>query len=273
MKQILVVDDDPFILEGIKRGVRACYTVVAADSGEEGLRRLLDNGPFVAVVSDQHMPGLSGLEFLERARSIAPETPRVMLTGFPSTDVLSDAINRVAAFRFLQKPVARAELLAVLSDCDAAYAAATRAGASSAESAWIRDGLACADFDAEFALHFQPIVDARSGIVLSAEALLRWTHPSRGPVSPLEFIPVAERDGSIRRITKWVLQKTGQYWNEWNRRHGLALSLSVNVSPALFASNSLVEMVTVGAHAVVTVRANLMNEASHKMPTTNRHAA
>ena len=56
----------------------------------------------------------------------------------------------------------------------------------------------------EFALHYQPKINLRTGAITGAEALLRWTHPTRGPVSPAEFIPVAEDCGLILPMGAWV---------------------------------------------------------------------
>ncbi len=59
----------------------------------------------------------------------------------------------------------------------------------------------------EFALHYQPKINLRTGAITGAEALMRWTHPTRGSVSPAEFIPVAEDCGLILPIGDWVLRE------------------------------------------------------------------
>ena len=78
-------------------------------------------------------------------------------------------------------------------------------------------------------LHYQPKLDIRQGHVRQAEALLRWQHPQFGMVSPAEFIPLAERSGSIRLLTQWVIEEGIRQLCEWNRR-GLYLQLSLNIS-------------------------------------------
>lgn len=78
-------------------------------------------------------------------------------------------------------------------------------------------------------LHYQPKLDIRQGTVRQAEALLRWQHPQFGMVSPAEFIPLAERSGSIQLLTHWVIEEGIRQLCEWNRR-GLYLQLSLNIS-------------------------------------------
>ncbi|KTC63548.1 hypothetical protein AO262_04345 [Pseudomonas fluorescens ABAC62] len=78
-------------------------------------------------------------------------------------------------------------------------------------------------------LHYQPKLDIRLGHVRQAEALLRWQHPQFGMVSPAEFIPLAERSGSIQLLTHWVIEEGIRQLCEWNRR-GLCLQLSLNIS-------------------------------------------
>ncbi len=84
----------------------------------------------------------------------------------------------------------------------------------------------------EFELHYQPIVEPRSGRPVGAEALLRWQHPHKGLIPPLEFIPVAEDSGLIREIGAWVFERAVAQLTEWDAMADLpALEvLSVNFS-------------------------------------------
>jgi len=81
----------------------------------------------------------------------------------------------------------------------------------------------------ELTLHYQPQVDFRTNRLVGAEALLRWRHPERGMIPPLEFIPVAEETGLIHQLTPWVLKHALQQQFAWHRA-GLELRLAVNVS-------------------------------------------
>ena len=92
----------------------------------------------------------------------------------------------------------------------------------------IRD-LRSAASEGQLQLHYQPKMDIRSGHVRQAEALLRWQHPELGMVSPAEFIPLAERTGSMFLLTGWVIEEGIRQLAEWNRK-GLHLQLSLNIS-------------------------------------------
>jgi diguanylate cyclase (GGDEF)-like protein len=83
----------------------------------------------------------------------------------------------------------------------------------------------------EFSLEYQPIVDLRNGTAPAVEALLRWMHPTRGPVSPAEFIPVAEQTGMIVPLTLWVLQEACSQLRQWDTRpetEGLAVAINIS---------------------------------------------
>ncbi|MDT7042189.1 EAL domain-containing protein [Candidatus Nitronereus thalassa] len=86
----------------------------------------------------------------------------------------------------------------------------------------------------EFLLHYQPLIDMKSGRVISLEALLRWCHPERGIILPDEFIPMAEENGMIVPIGEWVLSTACRQNKEW-QESGLPLtSVSVNLSARQF---------------------------------------
>lgn len=81
----------------------------------------------------------------------------------------------------------------------------------------------------ELVLHYQPKLNIKEGHVRQAEALLRWEHPQYGMVSPGEFIPLAERTGSIQGLTAWVIEEVLRQLQEWNQR-GLRVLMSLNIS-------------------------------------------
>lgn len=90
----------------------------------------------------------------------------------------------------------------------------------------------------ELSLAYQPRIALASGRTVGAEALIRWMHPAIGPVSPAEFVPLAETTGLIEPLTDLVLDRACRTAADWERR-GLDLRLSVNVSPASLRRSDL----------------------------------
>jgi diguanylate cyclase (GGDEF)-like protein/PAS domain S-box-containing protein len=124
----------------------------------------------------------------------------------------------------------------------------------------------------EFVLHYQPIVNARSGLVESAEVLLRWQHPERGLVSPGEFIPVLEESGLIMPVTEWVLRKSVEQIRACTPAHGQAPALAVNVTAGCFRGNGIAKctgnlLATYGDHmgriVVEITESVLMHDTQH----------
>ena len=91
---------------------------------------------------------------------------------------------------------------------------------------------ALADDDLE--LHYQPKLDLRSGEIIGVEALLRWTHPDRGPISPAKFIPLAEETGMIVPLGEWVLSQACRQIKAWSRSSVGELPVAINLSSQQF---------------------------------------
>ncbi|RHW37432.1 EAL domain-containing protein [Lysinibacillus yapensis] len=86
----------------------------------------------------------------------------------------------------------------------------------------------------ELVVHFQPRVQANSGKLLSAEALIRWRHPVWGLVSPGEFIPIAEESGFINDISDWVLKEVCRLISEWRKENLQVVPISINIPSQRF---------------------------------------
>lgn len=97
----------------------------------------------------------------------------------------------------------------------------------------------------ELVLYYQPVVDLRSERVVAVEALLRWRHPKRGLILPDEFIPIAEANGLIRPIGRWVLMEASAQARRWHERHPdlQPIAVSVNLSGKQLQDPGLVEEV------------------------------
>ena len=123
----------------------------------------------------------------------------------------------------------------------------------------------------ELTLDYQPIVSLRTGRIAGFEALLRWLHPSRGMVSPLEFISVAEETGLIIPIGQWVLNKACRQTREWQKHHPQTppLQVSVNLSPKQFMQRDLIDQISLALDSGGLSPASLKVEITEGMVMQN----
>jgi two-component system response regulator HupR/HoxA len=100
---ILIVDDEPAILESLELTLGSDYRVFTASSGEQGLA-VLEREKIALIITDQVLPSMSGVEFLERAIELAPDAVRMMLTGYADIGSLTRAVNDGRIYRYIAKP-------------------------------------------------------------------------------------------------------------------------------------------------------------------------
>ncbi len=109
--KVLLVDDEKNILEAYKRNLRDHFEVTTAGSGEEALKILANGDVFPVIVTDYKMPGMNGVQLLEAARDVSPDTVQIMLTGQAEMQAVIDLINKGRIFRFLTKPCLENDLI------------------------------------------------------------------------------------------------------------------------------------------------------------------
>lgn len=115
---------------------------------------------------------------------------------------------------------------------------------------------------------YQPIVEVGTGLILKAEALIRWHHPTNGLINPAEFIPVAEETGIINEIGDWVFGKATKQLIIWHKTIHPDFQISINKSPAQFRnvySNWVAEIANMGLPAtslVVEITEGLLLDAN-----------
>ncbi len=111
--RVLIVDDEQESLNLLHRTLRGRYETCLARDGREGLRSL-ERNPVAAVISDQRMPGMTGVEFLAEASRRCPHTQRILLTAYTEVEGIIDAINAGHVFGYISKPWHPEDLLATL---------------------------------------------------------------------------------------------------------------------------------------------------------------
>jgi|688.fasta_scaffold20248_3 diguanylate cyclase (GGDEF)-like protein/PAS domain S-box-containing protein len=103
----------------------------------------------------------------------------------------------------------------------------------------LANDLRTAIIEKQFSIVYQPIVELTSGKVEKAEALIRWQHPTRGQVNPIDFIPVAEDSGAIKAIGEWVFLQVADQVAIWRKTINPQFQISVNKSPVQFQTHSV----------------------------------
>jgi EAL domain-containing protein (putative c-di-GMP-specific phosphodiesterase class I) len=187
---VLLVDDDRFVLRAVQRMlVAGGYTVYALDDADTAAREALGGG-FDVVVSDIHMPGLSGTGLLDVLRSYGCDIPVVLMTGDPSLESAAQAVE-LGATTYLTKPVERDALLRAVAR--AANVARENRRRKSREL--MKDPAQAAGFEGALAklwMAFQPIVSLSAGGPIAYEALVRSNQ--EGFASPMQILRYAERN-------------------------------------------------------------------------------
>ncbi len=138
---ILLVDDELAVLETLGRVLSRHFRVVCARSGEEGLLVLRQGEEFGVVISDQNMPGISGVDFLEQVGLEFPATVRVMLTGLCDPTLAADALHQSGIRRFLSKPCPPRELIRAVESAIEMYEEEQRSAIEVDELAFSNESL------------------------------------------------------------------------------------------------------------------------------------
>jgi CheY-like chemotaxis protein len=119
--KVLFVDDDTELLSSFERNLRKTFNITTATSGMKGIEILKEDNQFACIVSDFKMNQLNGVEFLSIAKDIAPNTPRILLTGFADLKNSMDAINRANIYRLLTKPIPIDNLAKIINEALESY--------------------------------------------------------------------------------------------------------------------------------------------------------
>lgn len=112
--KIMIVDDEPANLRLLERLFRRDYQIILAESGAEALR-LLEQHDVALLITDQRMPGMTGLELLKQTATLRPSMVRIILTGYTDVGTLVEAINCGQVYKYVTKPWSNEELRLTVS--------------------------------------------------------------------------------------------------------------------------------------------------------------
>lgn len=230
--RILLLDDDTFMLGMLSRMLRSMgYEKVGTVGSAEVALTMLNDAPSAVdiVVCDLNMPGIDGIEFLQRLNAGMFRGCVILLSGEGAR--IMHSVQKLLANDMLlilgaiEKPASRAALRALLGRWEPAAAPRAARQALRITPAELR----VAGLEQQWVLHYQPKVDLATGALAGTEALVRWNHPVHGLVYPDAFIGAAEECGAIDALTDWVLQEAVQQLTRWHVRK-LRIHMAVNVS-------------------------------------------
>ena len=116
-ERVLLVDDEPEVLDGIRRHLARRFDIDTATSGREALKKLATGEGYAVIVADMKMPLMSGIELLREVRIASPHTVGMMLTGFGDKQTAEDAVKNGHVFHFLSKPCNSDDLGTAIAAC------------------------------------------------------------------------------------------------------------------------------------------------------------
>jgi EAL domain-containing protein (putative c-di-GMP-specific phosphodiesterase class I) len=219
--RLLIVDDEPAIGAFIGRiAANAGYEIMAVSTADKFLQHVRNWRP-THIMMDLQMPLVDGPTLLSHLAAEKCTAGITLISGVDRSVV--EAAARVAKARGLKvtgvltKPMRAAELLAALNAIRNEDPWLTAASISQALTAQ------------EFRLVYQPKMELQSAEIIGFEALIRWQHPTRGAIPPLDFIPFAESSAVIDQLTQWLSMTACQQLRAWEDG-GITASVALNIS-------------------------------------------
>ncbi len=232
--RVVVIDDHEMILQSIVRLLRDDHQIVVVGSAltaTQGIELTQQERPDVVII-DYTLPDMDAPDAIKILREVYPEVKIVTFSGSGHPGALYSSM-RAGSSAWVRKTRAIQELR------DAVLNVAAGRPVDNIEM----ESLPALD---QLVLHYQPTIALASGRIVGFEALVRWQHPQRGLLYPVEFMPLAEETGFIAEIDQWVWEQATRQLRDWQQRYPstpliwVSVNLSVNdlSDPDLFASVS-----------------------------------
>ncbi len=249
---LLIVDDEPQIRKLLETLLQhEGYQTLTAGSGEEALRLVAQQPPDL-ILLDIMMPGMDGYEVASQLKGdeTTANIPIIMLSALSEPSARVSGLE-TGAEEFISKPVERVELWlrvrnllrlkargdqlknhSLMLEQQLQQQTGETSGMNVHDLARqdLENALRQAVERNEFIVHYQPKVELAEGKVCALEALLRWSRPEYGAVSPAVFVPILESLGLIVPVGRWVINNVCQQIAQWQLTDIGAVEVSVNVS-------------------------------------------
>jgi EAL domain-containing protein (putative c-di-GMP-specific phosphodiesterase class I)/ActR/RegA family two-component response regulator len=286
--KVLLVDDEPRILAGLRRQLHRGFQVVTAGSGSEALKTLAAEDDFAVVVSDMRMPGMDGATFLARVRLESPRSTRILLTGQTELSAAVRAINDGQIFRFLSKPCPPEVLDKCLQEAVSRYRATLDEVRLSPGSVGNRRLMELNDRcevvavgnqtgleNRQFRLQYQPIIRLASTAAIGVEAILRWLDPEGAIIEQPAWEPTGDARGLHMPLGRWMTAAACQEVASWPATGAEPLQVHVKMFSGQLRDPRLIEDL---AHTLImsglepqrlTLEVPQANTSDPSVPLTN----
>ncbi|GAA2608091.1 EAL domain-containing response regulator [Paractinoplanes durhamensis] len=248
--KVLLVDDDPRILAGLRRQLHQRFLVATAGSGVEALTLVAAEDDFAVVVSDMRMPGMDGAAFLARVRVESPRSTRVLLTGQTELSAAVRAINDGQVFRFLSKPCPPEVLEKCLQEAVARHRVTLDEPRLSPGSVGDRRLMELNDRgevvvahqtdkgNRQFRLQYQPIVSLDDNGAVGVEAILRWIDPQPGRSTSMA---AGGARGLHMPLGRWMTAAACQEVASWPATGSDPLGVHIKLFPGHLGDPDLID--------------------------------
>ncbi|MES9905785.1 MAG: EAL domain-containing response regulator [Sedimenticola sp.] len=230
--RFLIVEDDEFMAEtiAVALGRLGFNAVEMATNGEEALARYNARPEsFEIVISDLNMPGMDGVEFLRHLKNQGFGGAVTLVSGagkrvLDSVEYLAKA-HGLNVLGVLEKPITLSALSEVLGRYDGKFKEKIHRPIESVTEVELRHAIHAG----ELTMFYQPVTEMATGKMVGVESLVRWIHPYRGIISPIDFVSLAEKTGLIEPLTDSVVRQALKQGGHWHQA-GLDMAIHVNLS-------------------------------------------
>ncbi|HLO49949.1 MAG TPA: EAL domain-containing response regulator [Kamptonema sp.] len=296
MTKILVIEDEELIRETVVELLETYdFQVSAAENGRIGIQMALSETPDL-ILCDVQMPELDGYEVVQilRQNLLVSSIPFIFLTAQSAKADFRRGME-LGADDYLTKPFTKEELLGAIESIISKRQTITKPLTQALEQAEarfnnlvneavitnnisphklaleleIRRALA----QNELEVYYQPQVELATGQIIGAEALVRWIHPEKGRISPVEFIPIAEETGLIIQMGEWILFTACTQAARWIKAGFPHFRVSVNLSARQLSDTQLLQRIVAILNATGLAPANLELEVTESAVMENVAAA
>ncbi|TAF05723.1 MAG: EAL domain-containing protein [Nostocales cyanobacterium] len=290
MPKILIIEDEESVRENLlDLLVAEEFETVAAADGKIGLNLAISEVPDL-ILCDMMMPELDGYGVLKalRQQPLTATIPFIFLTAKSAKSDIRQGMD-MGADDYLTKPFTRSELLSAIMNKLEKYAnfkkhLSSRTAVNKLTPRMqlldkiLHRAILNDDFKG-FEIYYQPNIDINTGKITGAESLLRWDSYEFGPISPTEFIPLAESNGLIFAIDNWVLRNVCQQIRVWRDLGIKSLTFAINLSAVEFnqpdLSSRIINFVEInnlepGSIEIEITESKIMDDVQSAINTMNQ---